>query len=410
MKKISFKLIAIFIAFALTIMPICFAATTKSELENQKNDIKNQIDEKKDDLENVQTEKSSTLEEVEDLTDKISNYQSEIEDLNNKVDELNTSIKENEQRLNKAQEDYSAQEESLKQRLVSMYEAGDTTYLDVLLSSEDFSDLISNWYLVSEITSYDTDLLEKIENQKKEIENAKTDLENNKKDLQTTKSSKESKTVELASAKEEKNKKVAELSSEEKDIQKEIEQLQEEDKEIAAKIKKYSEYVPPKKNTSNNNNSNNNSNSSGNNNGSANTGNTSSYGFIRPVNGGYIGTTYGASGKYWSTGYHTGVDFNGVAGNPIYAVGDGKVVQAVNNSGSYGTHVMISHGNGIYSFYAHGVSGSLKVSEGQIVSKGQQIMNVGATGNVTGPHLHFEIRTSPGGFKNCINPTPYIPI
>lgn len=64
-----------------------------------------------------------------------------------------------------------------------MYEAGDTTYLDVLLSSEDFSDLISNWYLVSEITSYDTDLLEKIENQKNEIENAKTDLENNKKDL-----------------------------------------------------------------------------------------------------------------------------------------------------------------------------------------------------------------------------------
>ena len=407
MKKISIKLIAIFTTLVITIMPICFA-TSKSELKNQQSDIQNQINEKKDDLEDVQTEKSDTLTEVEDLTEKISNYQSEIDELDSKVDELNSSIKENEQRLSKAQEDYTEQEEGLKERLVSMYEAGDTTYLDVLLSSNDFTDLISNWYLVSEITSYDTDLLEKIENQKKEIENAKTDLENNKNDLQTAKSSKQAKTVELASAKEEKNKKVAELSSEEKDIQKEIEQLQEEDKEIAAKIKKYSEYVPPKNNTSNN--SNNNSNSSGNNNGSANTGNTSSYGFIRPVNGGYIGTGYGASGKYWSTGYHTGIDFNGVAGNPIYAVGDGKVVQAVNNSGSYGTHVMISHGNGIYSFYAHGVSGSLKVSEGQIVSKGQQIMNVGATGNVTGPHLHFEIRTSPGGFKNCINPTPYIPI
>ncbi len=409
MKKISIKLIAIFTILVITIMPICFA-TSKSELKNQQSDIQNQISEKKDDLENVQTEKSDTLTEVENLTEKISDYQSEIEELDSKVENLNASIKENEKRLEKAQEDYSAQEESLKQRLVSMYEAGDTTYLDVLLSSDDFTDLISKWYLVSEIATYDTDMLEKIENQKKEIENAKTDLENNKSDLQTAKSSKQAKTVELASAKDEKDKKVAELSSEEKDIQKEIEQLQEEDKEIAAKIKKYSEYVPPKNNTSNNKNSNNNSNSSGNNNGSANTGNTSSYGFIRPVNGGYIGTTYGASGKYWSTGHHTGVDFNGVAGNPIYAIGDGKVVQAVNNSGSYGTHVMISHGNGIYSFYAHGVSGSLKVSEGQIVSKGQQIMNVGATGNVTGPHLHFEIRTSPGGFKNCINPAPYIPI
>ena len=410
MKSFSIKVIAIFTIVVITIVPICFA-TSKSELKNQQSDIQDKINEKKDDLENVQTEKSDTLTEVENLTEKISDYQSEIEELNTKVEDLNTSIKENEKRLGKAQEDYSEQEASLKERLISMYEAGDTTYLDVLLSSSDFSDLISKWYLVSEIATYDTDMLEKIEKQKDEIESAKQDLENNKKDIQTAKSTKQAKTVELASAKDEKNKKVAELSGEEKDIQKEIEQLQEEDKEIAAKIKKYSEYVPPKNNTSNNNNnSNNNGNSSGNNNGSANTGATSSYGFIRPVNGGYIGTGYGASGKYWSTGYHTGVDFNGVAGNPIFAVGDGKVVQAVNNSGAYGTHVMISHGNGIYSFYAHGVSGSLKVSEGQIVSKGQQIMNVGATGNVTGPHLHFEIRTSPGGFKNCINPAPYIPI
>lgn len=396
MKKIGIKLVAIFLTLVLIGMPSGFAATTKSQLESQKNDIKNQINEKKEDLENVKMEKSTTLGEVEELIDKISNYQSEIEELDSKVKELNISIKENEQSLEKAQEDYKVQEESLKQRLVSMYEAGNTTYLDVLLSSEDFSDLISNWYLVSEIASYDTDLLEKIEKQKREIENKKLNLESNKKDLQTISASKKSKTVELTSAKEEKDKKVAKLSTEEKNIQKEIEQLKEEDKEIAAKIKKYSEYVPPKNNS--------------NNGGSANIGNASSYGFIRPVNGGYIGTYYGESGKYWSTGYHTGIDFNGVSGNPVYAIGDGKVVQAVNNYGSYGTHVLISHGNGIYSLYAHGVSGSLKVSEGQIVSKGQQIMNVGATGNVTGPHLHFEIRKSPGGYTDCINPTSYIPI
>ena len=168
MKKISIKLIAIFTILVITIMPICFA-TSKSELKNQQSDIQNQISEKKDDLENVQTEKSDTLTEVENLTEKISDYQSEIEELDTKVENLNASIKENEKRLEKAQEDYSAQEESLKQRLVSMYEAGDTTYLDVLLSSDDFTDLISKWYLVSEIATYDTDMLEKIENQKKEI-------------------------------------------------------------------------------------------------------------------------------------------------------------------------------------------------------------------------------------------------
>ena len=59
--------------------------------------------------------------------------------------------------------------------------------------------------------------------------------------------------------------------------------------------------------------------------------------------------------------------------------------------------------------YAHGVAGSIAVSPGQTVTQGQQIMKVGSTGNSTGPHLHFEVRTSPGKYANRVNPLSYLP-
>ena len=65
--------------------------------------------------------------------------------------------------------------------------------------------------------------------------------------------------------------------------------------------------------------------------------------------------------------------------------------------------------DGTYTLYAHGQAGSICVSPGQQVSQGQQIMRVGSTGNSTGPHLHFEVRTSPGGYSNRVNPYNYLP-
>ncbi len=393
MKKISIKLIGIVLVFAILTSTISMAAT-RTELENQQKQINSDIKQKEDDLEEVKEEKNETMSEVRDLMEKISNYENEIAQLDTQVKTLNNSISETKEKLEKAEKNYSKQQELLNERLVALFEAGDTSYLDVLLTSEDFTDLISNWYLVSELATYDKDMLEKIEKQKNEIDQAKTELENNRKQLETAKSSKEAKSTELKEVKSQKDKKVTELSGEEKDLQKEIEELQKEDKEIASKIKKYKQSYQPS--------------SGGSPSSSAPMGNESSYGFIRPVSGGYIGTGYGVTGKYWSLGYHTGIDFNGVSGNPIYSIGDGIVVQA-STTGSYGNHILIYHGNGIYSHYAHGVSGSIRVSEGQNVSKGQHIMNVGATGNVTGSHLHFEIRTGNGGFRDCVNPLPYLP-
>ncbi|MFP3986720.1 peptidoglycan DD-metalloendopeptidase family protein [Streptomyces sp. E11-3] len=126
-------------------------------------------------------------------------------------------------------------------------------------------------------------------------------------------------------------------------------------------------------------------------------------GFTAPVAGG-VSTQYRASGAMWSSGYHTGTDFAAPSGTPIKAVGAGTVVSA-GWSGSYGNEVVIRHADGHYSQYAH--MSSLGVSAGQSVSGGQQIGLVGSTGNSTGPHLHFEIRTGQG-YGSDVDPLAYL--
>lgn len=104
-------------------------------------------------------------------------------------------------------------------------------------------------------------------------------------------------------------------------------------------------------------------------------------------------------------GYHTGIDFPVSSGTAVYSIGNGKVVDTGYNS-AYGNFIEIYHGNNIYSFYAH--ASNINVSIGQTVSKGEQIMLSGKSGNVTGPHLHFEIRTPGSRYSNCVNPKKYL--
>lgn len=126
-------------------------------------------------------------------------------------------------------------------------------------------------------------------------------------------------------------------------------------------------------------------------------------GFTAPVAAG-VTTPYRAAGGSWSSGYHTGVDFSAASGTPVKAVGAGTVVSA-GWSGAYGNEVVIRHDDGRYSQYAH--LSSLAVSSGQSVGGGTQIGLSGSTGNSTGPHLHFEIRTGPG-YGSDVDPLAYL--
>lgn len=407
MKNIVQKIIVI------TIISILLLYTNTLIVSNAANEISNyqaeqkqnesKITETQEKMKEVEKIKDETLKEVEKLNVQISDYEGQIETLDEQIVSTNKKIEDAQTKLQKAQKDYENQEKLLKERLVASYEAGETSYLDFLLSSESLTDLISNYYLVEEIASYDAELLDKIEKEKKEIEQAKQTLENSKKELATQKASKQSVSLQLKTSKSEKDKYVSQLSEEEKQLQSRIDQLKKDNQSIDAKIRaKQAEIEAALKRQQEQ--SRNNSNS-GSNNSSSNSG-TSSSGFIKPVN------SYVTTGMYYSSGaYHGAVDFGaaGVNGMPVYAAADGIVHTTAALTTSYGNYVIIAHYNGLYTLYAHGQAGSICVSEGQAVKKGQQIMRVGSTGNSTGPHLHFEVRKSPGTYSCRVNPLSYLP-
>ncbi|MEU1851001.1 M23 family metallopeptidase [Streptomyces sp. NPDC019990] len=126
--------------------------------------------------------------------------------------------------------------------------------------------------------------------------------------------------------------------------------------------------------------------------------------FVSPIPGSYVSTGYKTGGAVWSSGSHTGVDFHAATGTPVHAVGMGTVVEA-GWGGSYGNQVVIKMNDGTYTQYGH--LSSISVSVGQQVTPGQQIGLSGATGNVTGAHLHFEARTSPE-YGSDIDPVAYL--
>ncbi|GAA2300305.1 transglycosylase family protein [Streptomyces kunmingensis] len=130
---------------------------------------------------------------------------------------------------------------------------------------------------------------------------------------------------------------------------------------------------------------------------------TASRGAVAPVDA-RLGTPYHATGSSWSKGYHTGVDFAVPTGTSVRAVAAGRIVSA-GWGGSYGYEVVIRHADGRYSQYAH--LSALSVKSGQRVVEGQRIARSGSTGNSTGPHLHFEVRTGPG-FGSDIDPLAYL--
>ncbi|MFI6562395.1 transglycosylase family protein [Streptomyces sp. NPDC050534] len=130
---------------------------------------------------------------------------------------------------------------------------------------------------------------------------------------------------------------------------------------------------------------------------------TGSHALVAPVHG-PTGTPYHEAGSSWSKGYHTGIDFPVPTGTTVKAIAAGRVVSA-GWGGSYGYQVVIRHADGRYSQYGH--LSAISVKAGQGVGAGQRIGRSGATGNATGPHLHFEVRTGPG-FGSDIDPVAYL--
>ena len=392
MKKTLAKIFGITISVALVFQTISVDATTQKQLEREKSQINTQIEDAKERQKEIEAQKSEAMKSVESLMSKIDTAEDEVDNLQSKIDELKTQIAQKEKDITSKEDEYNKQMELLDERMLKMYKSPKTGYLETFLTASNMTEFLAKYYAASELVSYDKKLMQETKVQKEQIESEKSALEENKKDLDNSLAEKESKSNELKTLKKDKETQVAKLTEEEKQTQKEIEELQAHEKTVSKKIEQMQrEYDEQQRKNNNTNNS---------------SGTNSSTGFGWPVKNNTIGTKYGSSGKYWSSGYHTGVDFPVSTGTQVYSVGDGQVFDT-GYSSAYGNFVEIYHGNNVYSFYAHG--SKVQVSVGQKVSKGDPIMLSGRTGNVTGPHLHFEIRTPGYRYSNCVNPMKYLP-
>ena len=416
MKKTLAKIIGVTIIMILLLQNSQVFATTKKELERQKQATKseaekqqaennNKIDEAQEKKEEIANEKSETMKTVESLISKISDAETEVNDLNDKVKSLQTQISNKEKDIQQMEAEYTKQEELLDTRIVAIYERSQTSFLDVVLNASSMTDALSKYYAASELFESDKELIQSTKDQKAKIENEKTELENNKKDLDSSLAEQKTKVNELQSLKSEKQSYADKLTQDEKAVQKEIEELQADNKQIEADVKaaekKFAAQIAEleKQNASNYSGKNNNSNSNSSNNNSSNSGGNTSSGsgyFMRPISGGSIS----ANGYYPSSGkFHGAIDYAVSPGTTVMAAADGVVMSTADLTSSYGTNVVIRHANGTQTYYGHGTRGSICVRPGQIVKKGEKIMLSGSTGNSSGPHLHFEVRVSPYSYK-----------
>ena len=384
MKKRLSMILGVLITIVLLMnhVEVLAKSAEQEELENEKSKVDSQIKEAQEKQEQLEAEKSETMKTVESLITQISSVQKEVDELESKISDLQTEISSRERDIEQKEEEYTEQEKLLDARIVALYKSGDTSYLDVLLTSSSITDFLAKYYMAEELINYDKELMQSIKQQKADIETEKTQLEADKKELDTSLAQTEQKKTSLKSLKNEKEDYVDQLTAEEKEVQEEIEELEEENRKIANEIKeaqiRYQKQLEELKNNS----------------GSSSSQSGSGY-FIRPVSSGPItATAYYSSGKF-----HGAVDYGVSVGTPVKAAADGVVMTTKNLSSSYGTYVVIQHANGLQTYYAHGKSGSISVEPGEIVKQGQQIMLSGNTGNSSGPHLHFEVRKSPYNYS-----------
>lgn len=390
MKETLAKILGITIVVILIMQSVtAFAISEKEQLENEKSKIDDQLEEAKEKAQELEAKKSAAMKSVEDLISKISDSEDAIELLKSKVMDLQAKIKAKERDIQQKEIEYNEQEKLLDARLIAIYEKGDTSYLDVLLTSTSMTEFLSNYYAATELVECDKELIRTTKEQKAKIEAEKAELEANKKELDASIVEQKQKSAELSKMKKEKETQVANLSQEEKEAQKEVEELQAANRRIANEIReaeiRYQKQLEELEKQQ----------------GESGKGAGSGY-FMRPVSSGTItATAYYSSSKK----FHGAVDYGVSSGTPVYAAADGVVMSTANLSTSYGTYVVIRHANGLQSYYAHGTPGSISVRAGQIVKKGEKIMLSGNSGHSTGPHLHFEVRKSPYNYN--YNATAY---
>ncbi len=343
-----------------------------NELNQQKKELDEKLEEASHRLEYVQGEMSTILLEIQKLSDRISQYENENKYLAEQVAQLEASIVENTKLLEIVTEEYNQKDQLLRERLVTVYEEGELTYLDALLSSQSFSEMVSRYYLMQEMAEYDNQLIDKVEQQKNAIDIAKRKLENENTQAKILKAKAEQNEIVVKNTRVLYEGYVEELSEQEKELNNQLNEYKVEYIRVQLQLEEMATNIGDFQIQY--------------------TGGTMLWPVATAgttITSNYGSRVYPIQGTNIVTDFHLGLDIAAPTGSLIVSALDGVVVYA-GWLGSYGNCVMVQHGNNITTVYAHGQK--VLTERGKEVKQGEPIMEVGSTGNSTGPHCHFEVR------------------
>lgn len=417
-KSIKIKLIKISLiaAMAVTVVvapllgqyaaPSASAATSLEDLQQKQKDIQKQQEGVRTKLESLKADKEKQEEYKNTLDEQLIQVRQEKYVIQERINALDAQINEKQREINEKQLEIDVSFEQLGKRLNAIYLAGETSTLEVLLHSDNATELMDNMAVVQSITEHDKRLIENLKKFMNEIKDQKAVIEVSRTEVAAAKIELDNKQDEINELVEESNRILAEIGANIDEVTHTMHALDEESEEAEAAINRwFQEYYANQAKqdsvqnqiTQNQNKPNQNTNNTG----GVISGGVSSSGWAWPCPGVYTITS-----DFWDNRAHGALDIAGpgCAGSPIVASKAGVVVQVNTDSwgGGYGTYAFVDHGGGYMTVYAH--MSSRVVSVGQYVSQGQVLGYIGNTGNSFGAHLHFEVRLN--GVKQ--NPANYI--
>lgn len=353
-------------ALAVTQADIDALKKDAASLDSKKKELESQLDALADD-------KAEVLQRRKLLDQQVANTSAQIQNLESQISEYAALITQTEEELAETERQEAEQYELFCKRVRAMEEQGTVDYWSVLFRANSFGDLLSRLDAVNEIMEYDQRVIAQLKALQAEIEEKKVSLEESKAQTESAKGELVAKKKELDAQRQQAIALIQEIQSNENQYESALSALDAEEERIQANIVKLSRELAAQQAAQ------------------GKPTQSSSGGYIWPVDSRYITSTVGgrtSPGGVGSTN-HKGTDIGRVGyTSPIYAAKAGTVIVSQYSS-SYGNYVVVSHGSGNTTLYAH--MSSRKVEVGQYVNQGAVLGITGSTGNSTGPHLHFEI-------------------
>ena len=381
MKKWCIRALAVLMA-ALVLLPApilvpVVQAVTQAEIDSLKQDASS-LEKKKAELQKqlkaVAADKNKAMQQKNPLEDQIDVLQSEINVTNKQIGKYDELIASLETQLVTNQ----AEEERLYQLLCEcvryMEEEGSTSYWGILFRATSFSDLLDRFIMINEIIEYNQNVLDNLAATREQIRQDKSAVEVARAEQQEAKDKLVASRKEIEKSEAEVDKLLKQINKQEDKIEHSVKELEAQAKAMDAEIARKEKELAAKLG-----------------------GNkiTTESGYLWPLTGYknlsslYAGRIDPFTGK---PATHSGIDVPAPKGTPVLAAKSGVVITSAYNSGGYGNYVVVSHGNGNTTLYAHLSARSVK--EGDTVKQGQVVGKVGSTGRSTGNHLHYEIRVN----------------